>query len=198
MAQRKKPYTFTHTRTVGAAGRTSTVRVTATRYTTTATTSVTTTTVFRKYISRYMRTRTHKPSELLKASKETFANDSPRTKGGGPGPVIISTTTPTPTPTPTPPTRPRPGAAQCDYSDVPGGQNAGGCTNDCFCDIDADGVYAYCDTAVAGDGLKPCTTDAQCGPAQACMDFYRDGNYKCYTVNTCRSTFVPALKRNKD
>ncbi|KAI0168403.1 hypothetical protein BJ166DRAFT_522302 [Pestalotiopsis sp. NC0098] len=164
MAQRKKPYTFTHTRTVGAAGRTSTVRVTATRYTTTATTSVTTTTVFR----------------------------------GGPGPVIISTTTPTPTPTPTPPTRPRPGAAQCDYSDVPGGQNAGGCTNDCFCDIDADGVYAYCDTAVAGDGLKPCTTDAQCGPAQACMDFYRDGNYKCHTVNTCRSTFVPALKRNKD
>ncbi|KAF7525634.1 hypothetical protein G7054_g11004 [Neopestalotiopsis clavispora] len=170
MAQRKRPYTFTHTRTIGAAGVTRTVRVIATSTATTTTTSTVTTTRFL----------------------------------GGPGPVITptttTTTTPTPTPTPKPPAVVRPGAAQCDFSNIPGGKGAGGCQPECFCDIDADGVNAYCDIALASDGLTQCTSDAQCGPTQACMDFLGDGNTKCYTINTCTSTFVPPviLQRNED
>ena len=94
----------------------------------------------------------------------------------------------------------RPGAAQCDFSNIPGGKGAGGCQPECFCDIDADGVNAYCDIALANDGLTACISDAQCGPTQACMDFLGDGNTKCYTINTCTSTFVPPLilQRNED
>lgn len=104
---------------------------------------------------------------------------------GPTGPTVTSTPNPNPKPT-------------CDPTSRRGALGVGGCSNNCFCDADADGVNFYCDTAVVGqgDGTVQCTTDDDCNLTQFCSNFNLDGNFHCYTFNTCTSSFIPLLLRN--
>ncbi|KAI0167733.1 hypothetical protein BJ166DRAFT_520529, partial [Pestalotiopsis sp. NC0098] len=86
---------------------------------------------------------------------------------------------------------------QCDPNAAFGQQGAGGCSSNCYCDRDIDGVNHYCDSSVFC--LGDCQSDSDCAIDQFCAagtSCSSTGGRTCQKYSDCTSSFVPTLKRN--
>ncbi|ETS77219.1 hypothetical protein PFICI_11093 [Pestalotiopsis fici W106-1] len=115
--------------------------------------------------------------------------------------TTVSTATEVTTTTATTVATVAPQPPKCNPNSQFGQRGSGGCSTNCYCDRDIDGVNFYCDSSIFC--LGGCQSDADCAADQFCAtgtSCSSTNGRTCQKYSDCTSTFVPpgggGLRRN--
>ncbi|KAF7532744.1 hypothetical protein G7054_g7686 [Neopestalotiopsis clavispora] len=85
---------------------------------------------------------------------------------------------------------------KCDPNSKFGSAGAGGCSSNCYCDRDIDGLNYFCDSSIFC--ISACQSDDDCSPGHFCAtgtSCSSTGGRTCQRYSDCTSTFTPRLRR---